>query len=834
MNTSSLLPRLGVAVSSVLACLSIPLAAQTNLGSVNVGHNTSATVTVTIPNAATLGTISVRTQGVEGLDFTNAGGGTCTIGNAYTAGGTCTVVVAFAPKFVGPRYGAVVLNDASGNPMAVASVQGSGLGPLVNFLPATETQLAVGLGAYGGLTVDGNGAVYLADSSAGTITKEIPSGSGYTGTTVLSAVDGPAGIAVDGSGNLYISEWSTGSVVKETLTATGYTATTIATGLNEPNGLAVDTSGNVYISDSANGRLLKETPSGSGYTQTDIFDCGYVGDQSCPSAVAVDTSGNLFVTGYLYSQIFKLTPTANGYNRYRFGSDLEWPSSIVIDGVGNLYIADTLNSRIVKETLSAGTYTQSTVSTTSSLYWPWWVGVDGSGNVFISDVYTSQILKEDVATPPSLAFATTPEGSVSSDSPQTVTVFNQGNLALNITAVDYPTDFPEDSSATGACTATTSLTLEASCTLPIDFKPVTANGSSPLLLSESVAITTNSLNTSGTESKIPVSGTETSGVPLTIMPLSLGFGSQGVGTTSAAMTVTLTNSSSAAITLSATVKGTNANAFAISTKTCGASLAGDSSCTIGITFTPASAASMTATLSIATSVSSTPLSVDLTGTGASTGPQTLLSLSLPELYFGDQGVGSTSDPETLIVRNTSNTTLSLSTAITQNIDFAQSSTTCGATIAAHAFCLINVTFSPTLYAPESATLTINDGADNGTPQTVPLIGIGVTQFRLSTTFLPFGGQTIGVASPSQLVTIANDTSTPISISSIAIGGLNSANFSQTATTCGPTLAGHTRCTISITFLPTAPDAYAATLTITDGATNSPNTVSLTGQGIPSS
>jgi sugar lactone lactonase YvrE len=832
MNTPQ--PRIGFAVSWFLACLGTPLAAQTNLGPVNVGGNTSDTVTVMIPNAATLGSISVRTQGVEGLDFNNLGGGSCTIGTAYAAGDTCTVVVAFTPKFVGPRYGAVVLNDDSGNPMATLSVRGSGVGPLVNFLPATESQLGIGLSAFSGMTVDGNGAVYLSNSGTGVITKEIPSGSGYTATTVLSGLTDPSGMAVDGSGNLYIGEWSAGSVIKEAMTATGYAETTIATGLNEPNGLPVDSSGNVYISDSANGRLLKEAPSGGSYTQTDILDCGYVGDQSCPSGVAVDQSGNLFVVGYIDNQIMKLTPAAGGYTESLFGEGLNWPSNIVIDGVGNLYVADTLNDRIVKETLSAGNYTQSTFSTTGALDWPWWVGVDSSGNVFISDVYTGKILREDVASPPSLTFATTAEGSVSSDSPQTVTVFNQGNAPLDISAVDYPPDFPEAAPATGACTATASLAAEAVCTLPIEFKPVTQSGGSPVLLSESVGITTDSLNTAGAESAIAVSGTETSGVPLVVLPLSLGFGSQSVGATSAAMAVTLTNNGSLAVTLSGnTIKGADASAFAISASTCATSLAAKSSCTISVTFTPAATGSMTATLAIANSAASSPVSMGLTGTGAA--PQTLLSLFPGRLYFGVQGVGSTSDPETLIIHNNNNIALNLSTAITPaSSDFVQSATTCGSSIAAHTFCLISVTYSPTVYGMESATLTLSDGVDNSTPQTISLIGVGVTQFRLSTTSLTFGSQTIGVASQSEIVTIANDTSAVIGITSTTIGGVNSGNFSQTAATCGASLAGHTRCTISLSFLPTTADAYAATLIITDGATNSPHTVSLTGRGVPSS
>ena len=68
-----------------LAAAWLPMAAatavaQTDFGPVNVGASAAMTVTLTIPSAVTLGGISVATQGVPGLDFTNAGSGTCAAG----------------------------------------------------------------------------------------------------------------------------------------------------------------------------------------------------------------------------------------------------------------------------------------------------------------------------------------------------------------------------------------------------------------------------------------------------------------------------------------------------------------------------------------------------------------------------------------------------------------------------------------------------------------------------------------------------------------------------------------------------------------------------------
>ncbi len=84
----------------------------------------------------------------------------------------------------------------------------------------------------------------------------------------------------------------------------------------------------------------------------------------------------------------------------------------------------------MKETLFAGSYTESTVPTSTLIYSDA-VTVDGSGNVYITDRYNNRVLKEDLADPPSLSFLPTAPGSTSSDSPQTVTVVNVGNAALN-------------------------------------------------------------------------------------------------------------------------------------------------------------------------------------------------------------------------------------------------------------------------------------------------------------------------------------------------------------------------------------------------------------------
>jgi len=101
----------------------------------------------------------------------------------------------------------------------------------------------------------------------------------------------------------------------------------------------------------------------------------------------------------------------------------------------------------------------------------------------------------------------------------------------------------------------------------------------------------------------------------TVNPTSLAFGNQLITTTSAARTVSLSNSGYGTLTVSGiSVTGTNASYFA-QTNNC-VSLAAGNSCTISVTFTPAAIGSASAAISIASNDPVNPtVSVSLTGNG---------------------------------------------------------------------------------------------------------------------------------------------------------------------------------------------------------------------------
>jgi sugar lactone lactonase YvrE len=497
------------------ACLCLPLTlsqfahAANQFGSVSIGSPSAAKkFTLTVSTPGKLSTISVVTQGITGLDFAGATGGTCLVGHTYNVGNTCTVSVIMTPKSVGIRYGAVVLSDVSGNLLATTLLQGTGNGPQAVFLPGVESQIPTsGVDGPGSACVDPSGNVFIADTNNNRILKETLSGGSYTETVVpTSAMNNPYTVELDGAGNLYITDAGNNRVLKETLAAGSYTESIVSTSaLNYPVDAVVDGSGNIYIADLGNNRIVMETL-GAGETEIPTTN-PLVG----PGGVAVDSVGNVYIADTYNNQVLKETLAAGVYTESVVPtSSLNMPGAVRVDASSNIFIADTFNQRVIKERPAAGSYIESAV-TTSALNFPYGLAIDPGGDIYVTDTFNNRVIKEDIADPPSLSFAPTVEGSTSTDSPRIVTVYNYGDSAtkLTFTAVTFPADFPESVPAPKDCTSTSALGPNAHCALTINFTPVALmSGSTPVVLTEGVTITTNTLNTLATLQTVSVTGTE--------------------------------------------------------------------------------------------------------------------------------------------------------------------------------------------------------------------------------------------------------------------------------------------------------------------------------------
>jgi hypothetical protein len=121
-------------------------------------------------------------------------------------------------------------------------------------------------------------------------------------------------------------------------------------------------------------------------------------------------------------------------------------------------------------------------------------------------------------------------------------------------------------------------------------------------------------------------------------------------------------------------------------------------------------------------------------------------------------------------------------------------------------------------------LACGGGGGGGGTGPPPAPGVG-----LSPTSLTFASQNVGTTSAAQVVTLSNTGNATLSITSIAISGTNSGDFAPT-TACGSSLAAGANCAINVTFKPTATGTRSASLAVTDNASGSPHTVSLSGTG----
>src|SRR6266404_3025379 len=288
---------------------------------------------------------------------------------------------------------------------------------------------------------------------------------------------------------------------------------------------------------------------------------------------------------------------------------------------------------------------------------------------------------------------------------------------------------------------------------------------------------------------------------------SLTFGSQLVGTSSGAQFTTLTNTGSATLTFSAVFSGDFAFA---GLGTCGSSVAAGASCTISVKFTPTAAGTRTGTLTLTDNASNSPQTISLTGTGSITSVAAPSITTQPTSRTVTAGQTATF---TVAATGTSPLTYQWKKSGSAISGATSSSYTTPATTSSDngAQFTVVVSNSAGSVTSNATTLTVNSAS----------AGLGVSPASLT-----FGSQTVGTASATQYITVTNRTTTTVTFTASFTGDFG---FAGTGT-CGSSVAAGASCTISVKFTPTAAGTRTGTLTLTDNAPNSPQTISLTGTG----
>ena len=312
---------------------------------------------------------------------------------------------------------------------------------------------------------------------------------------------------------------------------------------------------------------------------------------------------------------------------------------------------------------------------------------------------------------------------------------------------------------------------------------------------------------------------------ITLLPPSLNFGLQLVGTKSSAHKVVLTNLGHKTLNISGITITGDIQDFDEHTD-CGSSLPPKAHCTINVTFKPTVLGPRMANVKITDNAPVSPQHVPLSGAGVTSGPNA--TLSRKNLTFPLQLVGTTSPAQPVKLSNFGTETLNI-TSIVASGDFSEKNG-CGSNLPPLGTCTIDVTFAPTLRGHRTGTVTITDNASDS-PQTVSLTGTG-TVVKLDPISLDFGTVDVGQQSTPQDTKLTNVGKAKLHITNIAITGTDSGDFFFQQNTCPNPgyLGGGKSCTITLVFKPTQVGSRSADVSINDDGGGSPQQVSLSGTG----
>ena len=660
----------------------------------------------------------------------------------------------------------------------------------------------------------------------GFITKLNTSGSGLVYSTYLagSTTDKLRGLAVDSSGNAYVTGGTqsadfpvTANAFQTTLagtsnafvsemnstgTALAYSTYVGGTGSDAANSIAIDASGNAYITGGT---------TSTGFPTSNPIQATFAGGGTTCPAQHASICGDAFVT--------ELNPTGTAliFSSYLGGSGEDSGVGLVIDPAGNIYVSGGTDSSdfpttpgAVQTTFGGGStgctntgeacgdafLTKINAAKTAYVYSTYLGGtgddvaglglaIDPAGNIHMAGVTASS----NFPTTPNAPQLTYGGGSticspgfICGDG--FVTKFSLDGSSLNFSTF---LGGSSDDGAGGVAQDTSGNDYVVGVTTSTDF-PTT-----PGAFQTSCTLCDGQSHAFITKLAIPFP-------TASLAPLSVDFGNQIVGVTSAPMPVTLTNSGTDNLLITSIV---DANGFA-QTNNCPIAptfLAPTQSCTINITFTPSATGIANDTLTITDDAAGSPQAIPLTGVGLAAGPIATLAPS-PLNFTPAQLVGTTSAAKPVTLTNTGTTLLTISaiglTGPNAN-QFTVTTSTCGTSLAASASCTVNISYAPTAAATSAALLSVTDNAP-GSPQTVPISGT-VQNFSLTSTcgsltvvpgqtaiytvdLAPVNGFTKSVSlTCSGAPSLANCTVSP---SSTTLDGSTTIQAQVTATTTPPT------------------------------------------------
>lgn len=747
--------------------------------------STSTAQTLTLSNSGSA-TLTISSITLSSAEFVKTGG-TCAAGGSVAVGASCTMLVAFRPQASGTRTGSVAVASNASNGTISASLSGSGT---ATALPGVSpTSLSYGSVAVGStspaqtVTVTNTGT---ASMTLGTISLSTPqfliTGGSCANGLVVAAGTGSCTVLVAFaptaggavSGTLSIAENAAGSPLTVALAGTGTVPAAPVASLS-PSALSY--SQPVGVASAAQTVTLANTGTAALSISSISLGGAAAGDYAIAPGSTCTAGGSVAAGGSCSVQI-TFTPSATGT---RSGS-----LSIVHNDVAH------------SPSTAALTGTGTTTATGA-------LSVNKNA----------------------LSFAAQSLGT--SSSAQLVTVGNGGSAALTIGSIVLGGSNPGDYAlGSGGCVAGQSLAVGASCTVSVTFTPTVSSGTRTASLAidaGSAGAATVSLSGTAAAAAAPI---------LSLSPASLDFGSVAAGTTSAAKTSTLANTGSAPLNLASLTLGSTLFGFS---HNCPSSLAAGASCTLSLSFHPATTGAVTGSVAIVSNAASSPDALALAGNGVSASSAVLGWLTPTALSFPDVSIGTQSALQPLSLHNGGTGPATLQSfqfsgpAGSEFIVDPSSSCVAGNALAAGASCTLQIAFAPAAAGLRSASLAVTsdatpppvvDVSGNGVSGGLPVLGLTPSAITLSSApNQPLQPQTL---------VLRNDGAAPLQVSAMQADP-NIVLLDSNATgggSCSPppfTLAPAGSCTVVVQ--PIGSSVNGAIL-ITSNATSLPASVSVSG------
>jgi hypothetical protein len=372
-------------------------------------------------------------------------------------------------------------------------------------------------------------------------------------------------------------------------------------------------------------------------------------------------------------------------------------------------------------------------------------------------------------------------------------------------------------------TCPTTLAAGANCTVSVYFSPM-----------QQTAVTGTTTVTSSTQGVtaaiVQLSGTGTMPASLSLNPTTLSFPAMLIGTTSAPMSITVSNPGSAPLnTPTLAITGD----FAIQSNGCTQAIVAGGSCTVAVTFTPTVSGGRSGFLTVSSTTNGvSAVNAVLSGTGES--PATL-SVSPQTLTFPTLTPGQVSATQTVTLTVSGGVGVS-GIQLAVDAGFQVSQNNCTGTFQSGSTCTVLVDFAPTTVGNYAGQLTLN-GTGAQYAVSMALTGVAVAPPTIQSSSGQVSFQTTGVGITSAPFTLQLTNASPnvdvtglqLSIQSTPLQGVN---YAVTGTTCTSTLTASTNCTVSIAFTPTAAGpAPSAWLVVNGTNLAAPLSIPLYGVGL---